>query len=98
MDDFSGSRCPLWDRGSRDRLRSDGLPLPLVLVPAGLPCQIGIQEAVILVLSHGTESVLPTLSGALGGTNNNLCILDFDFYFGAETALFEEHLGDADAL
>src|SRR5215471_19935739 len=98
MDDFSGSHCPLWGRGSRDKLRSAGLPLPLILVPASLPCQIGIQEEVVLVLSHGTESVLPTLSGVLYRTNNNLGILDFEFYFGAETALFEEHLGDADAL
>jgi len=71
---------------------------PLVLVPAGLPSEIGVQESVVLVLGHSTESFLPSLSRSLCGTNHNLCVSDFEFYFYAETALFEEDLGNAHTL
>src|SRR5712691_8691163 len=98
MDDFSGSRCLQWDRGLRDRPRNAALPLPFILVPVGLPSEIGVQESVVLVLGHGAESFLPSLSRSLCGTNHNLCVPDLEFYFCAETALFEEDLGNAHTL
>jgi hypothetical protein len=72
--------------------------LPLVLVPASLSGEIGVQELVVLVPGHGTESLLPALSRSLGRTNHNLGVLHFEFYFGAKTALLEEDLGDAHTL
>src|SRR5258708_5821090 len=98
MDDFSGSRCLLWDRGLRDRPQNGALPLPLVLIPAGLPSEIRVQESVVLVFGHGTESFFPSLSRSLCGTNHNLCVLNFEFYFCAKTALLEEDLGYAHTL
>src|ERR1043166_8525895 len=98
MDDSSGSRCPLWDRGLRDKPRSCVLPLPLVLTPASLPGELGVQESVVLVLGHGAEGFLPSLSRSLCRTNHNLCVLHFEFYFGAKTALLEEDLGYANTL
>src|SRR6516165_7269228 len=98
MDDFSGPRCPLWDRGLQDRPRNGALPLPLVLVPAGLSVEIGVQESIVLVPGHGTERFYPALSRSLCRTNHNLCVLHFEFYFCAKTALFEEDLGNANTL
>ena len=50
------------------------------------------------IASTSTERFFPALSRSLCRTNYNLCVLYFEFYFCAKTALFEEDLGYAHTL
>jgi hypothetical protein len=60
-----------------------------VLVPVSVPGEIRVKEVVIVMLSHSAERLLPPLPRTRYRADNDLTLLDFEFYLGAEATLFQ---------